>query len=521
MGCAIALLAGCGGGSAGSPAADNVRIVDSFGNEVYNGPSGGHSSNGFGPGDSGMDGTAGDGAPIANATVQISGKTGTPVNTTTNAQGYFRAKINGLTPPYVVQVTKPGNAGERYSFSTANPVLNGFVTVDISGLTTLVASDVATALSLGSGASALSPLLLANNAATVTAAVTQSLNNQKAQLATVLGAAGIDPATYNPMSAPFLANSTGYDYLLDNTVITVPASGPVTSSVAPGFEANGIVGTWMGFGGPANSSNASMRFTADGHYIYSQATVSGSPGTNQAWPGIEYGTYTYTAPVGNAPGTLVTSCPIVDTNGQTGFSNVAGNHYTGAGQFDDSGVPQGTCLNQTTAFAVTLDGNSGTLGIAGAVASVTMTRVVDSTRPLIGGWVLDSFSPPNAAPVHSSYVVFGPDGYVTMVQTAVNPGNSSWPGLEWGTYSWNPATGALSMPCPLVDTNGSAGTSGNYSAYTDGLISSGSNPVGTAGGGQPIGTCQNANVARTAVVNGNTLTISSADGVATLSRIIY
>jgi hypothetical protein len=152
-----------------------------------------------------------------------------------------------------------------------------------------------------------------------------------------------------------------------------------------------------------------------------------------------------------------------------------------------------------------------------------MTRVADSTNPLIGGWVLTNIVPANGSPTNSAYFVFGLDGNRTMVQTAVTQGSTtSWPGLEWGTYSWNATTGALTLPCPAVDTNGDAGSSGLYASYTSGLISAGGNPVGTAGGGLPVGTCSNANSAWKATVSGNVVTLNTPNGsTATFNRIIY
>ncbi|NVO07192.1 MAG: hypothetical protein HXX19_15315, partial [Rhodoferax sp.] len=95
---AMLILQACGGGGGGGgdgTAVATPHLYDSFGRDVVG-------RGGFGRGSSGADGSAGDGAPIANAPVVITGLTGTPVTTTTDAQGYYQANVTGLTAPLLV-----------------------------------------------------------------------------------------------------------------------------------------------------------------------------------------------------------------------------------------------------------------------------------------------------------------------------------------------------------------------------------------------------------------------------------
>ena len=97
------VLAGCGGGGGGDVAvAQSVQILDSFGSVVAAG-----GADGVGPGDSGGDGTAGDGAPIVGGVVTVIDSAGKSISATTDAQGYYRVKLTGFTSPFVVKVARP------------------------------------------------------------------------------------------------------------------------------------------------------------------------------------------------------------------------------------------------------------------------------------------------------------------------------------------------------------------------------------------------------------------------------
>ncbi len=236
-------LAGCGGGSDGGTATTatggttttTTPIVDSFGQVVAAG-----GGDGVGAGDSGSDGTAGEGAAIAGAQVVVTDATGKTVSAVTDAQGYYRVKVTGFTPPLVAKVTK-SNGATFFSFNTKALKVNGFNTMNITGLTDKVASDVARAAGK-QRASDLTPQIVAANPD----AITQSINSLKTAIAPVITAAGIDPAGFDPLGAPFRPNHAGYDFVLDNTKVTVAADGSTQVAIAPTFTApGGLAGNWQ------------------------------------------------------------------------------------------------------------------------------------------------------------------------------------------------------------------------------------------------------------------------------------
>lgn len=234
-------LAGCGGGGSGggtaSPGTDGTSstIVDSFGQVVAAG-----GGDGIGAGDSGSDGTAGEGAAIVGAQVLVTDATGKTVSATTDAQGYYRVKVTGFTPPLVAKVTK-ADGTTFFSFNAKALKVNGFNTMNITGLTDKVASDVARAAGK-LRASDLTPQIVAANPD----AITRSIDSLRSAIAPVITAAGIDLAGFDPLGAPFRPNRTGYDFVLDNTKVTVAADGSTQVTIAPTFSApGGRSGNWQ------------------------------------------------------------------------------------------------------------------------------------------------------------------------------------------------------------------------------------------------------------------------------------
>lgn len=236
-------LAGCGGGGSDGGTATtsttttttSTTIVDSFGQVVAAG-----GADGVGVGDSGSDGTAGDGAAIVGAVVVVTDASGKTVSGTTDAQGYYRVKVTGFTPPLVAKVTK-SDGRTYFSFNTKPLKINGFNTLNITGLTDKVASDVARAAGKVRS-SDLTPQIVATNPD----AVTQSINSLKATIAPVITASGIDASSFDPLSVPFRPDHTGYDFVLDNTKVTVAADGSTQVAIAPTFSApGGLAGNWQ------------------------------------------------------------------------------------------------------------------------------------------------------------------------------------------------------------------------------------------------------------------------------------
>lgn len=226
------LLSACGGGggggSEGAPAGPSgaaggalAPMVDSFGQTAVD--SGG---NDFGAGNasaSGADGTASDGAPIVNAVIRVTDNAGRSVSGQTDAQGYYRVRIDGFTPPLIASVARR-NGAFWYAPSVAAVKVRGFVTINLTGLTDKLAYDVAKGAGQTTSAQ-LSPKLLAANPG--------ALADAKVALNTLLTSqiqdAGLDPSSFDPVTTPFKADKTGYDKLLAGLTITKP--GPVGATV--------------------------------------------------------------------------------------------------------------------------------------------------------------------------------------------------------------------------------------------------------------------------------------------------
>src|SRR5512140_2979957 len=249
------VLAGCGGGGGGGDTAvvppPAVHILDSFGNEVVAG-----GADGVGPGDSGGDGTAGDGVPIVGGVVTLTDINGKSVSATTDAQGYYRVKLTGFAPPFAVSVKRPDGI-VRHSLSVKAPQTNGFINMNISGLTDKVASDVARAAGKN-GAADLTPQIVASNAGVIS----QSVSSLRSSLSTVITAAGVDPNIFDPLGTPFRPDGKGIDFVLDNTVVVIAADGSTQVSVSPNFTPP-LTGTWR------------MFMTVEGQKIDTQADFAG------------------------------------------------------------------------------------------------------------------------------------------------------------------------------------------------------------------------------------------------------
>lgn len=247
----ILAFGGCGGGGSGSatgsgsavptPAPVTPTIVDSFGRTVV--ADGADGTDGVGVGDAGADGTAGDGAPIVGGRIQITDMNGKSVTATTDNDGYYRAKVTNFTPPFVVKVTKT-DGQVRYSLNVTPLKTNGFVTINISGLTQKIASDLAVAAGK-SGAAQLTPQIVADKSSAIAA----SIASLQTQLNEVIIAGGIDPNTFKPLTVPFKADHTGYDFVLDQTTIFVDSSGATHVFVSPSFvrigPAPALAGNWQ------------------------------------------------------------------------------------------------------------------------------------------------------------------------------------------------------------------------------------------------------------------------------------
>lgn len=314
------MLAACGGGGGGDatavapgnpPPVPVVAILDSFGNAVSGG------ADGVGPGDSGGDGTAGDGTAIVGGLVTVTDVNGKSVSATTDAQGYYRVKMTGMTAPFVISVKRPDGI-VRHSLSVKAPVSNAFINMNISGITDKVASDVARAGGR-SGAADLTPQIVASNAAVID----QSVSSIRSALATVIAAANV--SNFDPLGTPFRPDGKGIDFVLDNTVVTVAADGSTQVGVSPNFKpstppASTLVGTWH------------MYVTAEGTTVDTGANFAGKD-IPTAQTVSQYGVADFSgfvAPVTSGGYTMSVSGNVITTTGpSTNLTDTVNSFFVG------------------------------------------------------------------------------------------------------------------------------------------------------------------------------------------------
>jgi hypothetical protein len=172
-----------------------------------------------------------------------------------------------------------------------------------------------------------------------------------------------------------------------------------------------IVGGWRLINQPG--TNSVFTFTSSGQYFNAEDQVP--PGTPGGQNGMERGTYAWNPSTGS-----LQYSTLVNTNGQWGLSSAA---------------------NPITALV-----NGNTLTFSGGS---TFSRLISSTNPLVGSWTFGD----------RMVLSFAADGTYFHAEDQAPPGSPGGQnGMERGTYTWNPLTGAFSRTT-LVDTNGQWGLS--------------------------------------------------------------
>lgn len=313
---------GASGGTPATPTAPTAPVLDSFGRTV---PATDASGVGADADAAGADGTAGDGAPIVGGKVLITDMAGKTASATTDNAGYYRANVKGFTVPLVVQVTKADGTVRRAP-SVAPLKKGGFTTINISGITDKIASDVAVAGGK-TGASQLTPAIVQANAATIGT----SLAGLRKQLYSVIVTAGLSPATYDPLTVPFMADHTGYDFVLDHTVVAVALNGPTTVAIIPGFQPSlaAYAGTYVGTYGGSDHGTFNVVIDSLGHM---SGTITSMAGVVASGSGQLSSSGSSTAVFSNATGTDVTYTGSITPEGL--FSgDWDNNHALGNGTF--------------------------------------------------------------------------------------------------------------------------------------------------------------------------------------------
>ncbi len=256
-----------------------VQMPDSFG--------------GSDGGASGADGAAGDGAAIPNSTVVLTDSKGKTVSATTDANGKYHVLITGFVPPMVGYVIKP-NGSRWYAPSIAIPVTRGFININLTGLTDKIASDIATANGKTSSSQLTTALI-------TPVAVSTAITNLNSSISAQIVAAGLNPATFNPITTPLVTNGKGHDQILDNLAISNSSSTPTV--IGPKYSLGGSI-TGLGTGSGLSLKNGAETLSIPSGATSFQFATQVAPAT------------TYNITIGNQPSGA--SCAVSNGTGLMG-----------------------------------------------------------------------------------------------------------------------------------------------------------------------------------------------------------
>lgn len=178
-----------------------------------------------------------------------------------------------------------------------------------------------------------------------------------------------------------------------------------------------LVGSWTVSGG--DNEYAVITFMADGTYLIAE----GDPADDSGKPGIEYGSYEWDPLTGEFSVTVES-----DTNGDWGLSSMR----------ED--------------FELERDGTEfiARETIDGEVDEARFTRIESAEKPLVGGWILKG---------EKVILLVFTDTHYAHAEIGEDEGDGGNTGPEFGTYTWNPATGEF-LNAPERDFNGSWGPGG-------------------------------------------------------------
>jgi hypothetical protein len=493
---AALLLGSCGGGGGGGdttpPPVACTPIPDSAGTSIpctdpfWIDPSSPGGSAGADGDAAGADGTAGDGAAIAGAQVRLVDAAGRSRTATTDAQGYYRVNITRFTPPYVLTLTLADGEVRHHSLSIQAPRPRGFITINITGLTDKLASDVAVAAGQP-GARQLTPAMVAANPNALTAALNQMRQTLRAQIL----AAGLVPETFDPITTFFRPNLQGHDlvletfavYLDDNgatqilpkpqSACTAPrgwtAGGNVcTTSNSPGFIAHGATGRLSDSSAPLVGS---AEFSCTNGALLPVGTPTCAPPANQpcSAPAAAWSVGSSSCSADSAPGSVLSGQSLTLTDSQSPTTGTI-TYACSNGTLSQTGTAACTAASTVACAAPsatwTVGSNACSADTApGSVASGQSVTLQDATGAAVGsityacsggvlsqtgtancGLVAQSCSAPNAA-----WNVGGADCTADVPPTPLTTGES-----VTLVDTTQPGTGSIGYTC----TNGTLSRSG-------------------------------------------------------------
>ena len=162
-------------------------------------------------------GTAATGAPMPSALVTLKDSRGTARTATTDATGHFSIDTTALATPFILRV-QPANGPALYSVSaeaSAGGVIN------ITPLTDLIVRSWYGARHIAVDAAFADPVVNSLPSPSSVEVVNKLFSSMMQQW---LVQAGLDVATFNLISSPFNADSTGLDGVLDKLDVDTDAS---------------------------------------------------------------------------------------------------------------------------------------------------------------------------------------------------------------------------------------------------------------------------------------------------------
>jgi hypothetical protein len=228
----LALLTACGGGGGGGGGTPffPVGSAPASAPAPEPGPGAGPAPS---PAPAYIGGTVAVGAALAGAEVRVLDRNGADSCTVTplvaDDKGAFTCELKSTAAvPLVLVATDPsGLRDAMVSLVTSLPAVGTSGTANISPLTNAIAAQLAPNKD---------PLALVTDSAALAAIDAGALQAVRAnvaqQLADVLTSVGLDPATFDPVSTPFVGGSnTGADKMLDQVRVTFENGSPVLSNV--------------------------------------------------------------------------------------------------------------------------------------------------------------------------------------------------------------------------------------------------------------------------------------------------
>jgi hypothetical protein len=202
-------------------------------------------------------GTAATGLPVASATVVLKDRTGAQVTGTTSASGQYTLSTTGLTPPFLVKVTSgattPGYPAGTVFFSVSADAAPGVL--NVTPLTDLVVRSWYRL----QPAPVTAEVAFANpvaNPPPLPGVVTIIENVIRQVVGNLLSSKGVDPATLNLISTPFLANGAGVDGALDLSRVDAAGGTVVVGTVTTTVAATGGVISTTAVSGSASTSTS-------------------------------------------------------------------------------------------------------------------------------------------------------------------------------------------------------------------------------------------------------------------------